>query len=117
MATFVSMMTWHRSMAGEAAIRARIDAEEVRLWGLGMHSIIFVSDEPGESAAVLVSRCEDHVAAAVIAEAIVGEALVRVDSMRFDEPGERPAWLVAPAPRPRPAGRQRKRREPAAMAA
>lgn len=112
------MMTWHRSMAGEAAIRARIDAEEVRLWGLGMHSIIFVSDEPGESAAVLVSRCEDHVAAAVIAEAIVGEALIRVDSLRFDEPEGRPAWLVAPAPSPRPARKQRRRRrEPAAIAA
>lgn len=104
-------------MAGGDAIRARIDEEEVRLWGLGMHSIIFVSDEPGESAAVLVSRCKDHVAAAVIAEAIVGEALVRVDSLRFDEPEGRPAWLVATAPSPRPARKQRRRREPAAMAA
>ena len=37
MATFVSMVTWHRGMLGEAEIRARIDGDEVRLFGMGLH--------------------------------------------------------------------------------
>jgi hypothetical protein len=107
MATFVSMVTWHRSMLGEAEIRARIEGDEVRLFALGMHAIIFASDEPGEASAVVVSRCPDHVAAATIAEAILGDALIRVDSMRFDDPLERPAWLVARTPRRSRGRRQR----------
>jgi hypothetical protein len=111
MATFVSMMTWHRSMAGEADVRAAINEQEFLLWGMGMHSIIFVSDRPGESAAVLVSACKDHAGAALIAEKLVGEALVRVDSLRFDEPTGVPAWMAeteAPRPPQRRAGRRRK---------
>jgi hypothetical protein len=96
MATFVSMVTWHRCMAGEADIREHIDREEIRLYGLGMHAITFVSDLPGECAAVVVSNCADHAAAAGIAEVLLGEALIRVDSWRFDEPAGRPAWLAVP---------------------
>jgi hypothetical protein len=114
MATFVSMMTWHRSMAGEAEVRAEIDRQELLLWGMGLHSVIFVSDRPGESAAVLVSACKDHAGAALIAEKLVGAALVRVDSLRFDEPSGVPAWMAeTPAPKP-PQRRSGRRRRPAA---
>jgi hypothetical protein len=112
MATFVSMVTWHRSMAGEADIREQIDSEEVRLYGMGMHSIVFVSDLPGESAAVVVSNCRDHAGAAAIAEVILGDALIRVDSLRFDEPAGRPAWLASvPEYRPEQPRPPRRRRE------
>lgn len=111
MATFVSMVTWHRCMGGEADIREHIDREEIRLYGLGMHAITFVSDQPGECAAVVVSNCADHAAAAGIAEVLLGEALIRVDSLRFDEPAGRPAWLALTAP-PKPHRRpSRARRE------
>jgi hypothetical protein len=116
LATFVSVITWHRSLACEQSIRARIDSEELRLWALGMHSIIFIADEPGDSAAVLVSRCADHAAAATIAEHILGEALIRIDALRFDDPATRPAWLTPAAKAPRPARRTR-RREPTRLAA
>jgi hypothetical protein len=112
MATFVSMMTWHRSMAGEAEIRARIDAHELSLWCMGMHSIMFVSDEPGESAAVLVSTCKDHAGAALIAEKLLGDALMRVDSLRFDEPTGVPVWMGRPEA-PEPPRRATRRRKPA----
>ena len=120
MTTFVSMMTWRHSMVGEADIRARIDAYELSLWCMGMHSIIFISDHPGESSAVLVSSCADHAAAALIAEKLLGEALVRVDSLRFDEPSGLPAWMVEPtSPQPprRRATRRRRSPQPAQLAA
>jgi hypothetical protein len=120
MGTFVSMMTWRRSMASEDDIRARIDRSELSLWCMGMHSIIFVSDDPGGSAAVLISTVEDHAAAALIAEKLLGDALVRVDSLRFDETTGVPTWLRAvplpPAP-PRRAARRRKARQPERLAA
>jgi hypothetical protein len=102
----------------EADVRAAIDRDELRLWGLGMHSIIFISDKPGECAAVIVGTCADHAAAAAIAEAILGEALVRVDTLRFDEPTGVPAWMssrsASAPPRPRAS---RRRRDPQALAA
>jgi len=88
-------------MMGETEIRAAIDRRELQLWALGMHSIAFVSDDPGDCAAVVLSHCSDHAAAATIAETILGEALVRVDTMRFDEPRGTPAWLAAPVSGPR----------------
>lgn len=115
MATFVSMMTWHRSMAAEADVRAAIDKQELLLWGMGMHSIMFVSDRPGESAAVLVSACKDHAGAALIAEKLVGEALVRVDSLRFDEPTGVPVWMADPAVPPPTHRRASRRRKAAAV--
>lgn len=106
-------------MMGEAEIRAAIDRHEVKLWALGMHSITFVSGEPGDSAAVVISRCADHAVAARIAETILGEALVRVDTLRFDEPQGVPAWLskrdVARPHLPHPR-RQRREREQALAA-
>jgi hypothetical protein len=116
MATFVSMVTWHRCMAGEADIREHIDREEIRLYGLGMHAVTFVSDLPGECAAVVVSNCEDHAAAAEIAEVLLGEALIRVDSLRFDEPAGRPAWLAVPDAPARQRRAPRRRREHAMAA-
>jgi hypothetical protein len=110
MATFVSLVTWHRSILGEVDIRRQIDEIEPRLFGLGMHAIVFASDEPGDASAVVVSRCRDHAAAAQIAEAILGDALIRVDSLRFDDPQERPAWLVARPPRRTKGRRHREQR-------
>lgn len=118
MATFVSMMTWHRNLATVADIDARIDREELRLVSMGMHAIIFVPEDAGPNAAVLVSRCADHAAAATIARRVIGDALIRVDSLRFDDPQARPAWLVGGVPSPRPrAPKGARARKPAQLAA
>ncbi|MBI5288866.1 MAG: hypothetical protein HY873_07830 [Chloroflexi bacterium] len=98
-------------MTGEAEIRGTIDRHELQLWALGMHSITFVSDDPGDCAAVVLSHCSDHAAAATIADTLLGEALVRVDTMRFDEARGTPAWLAAPVSGPRLPHPPRRRRE------
>jgi len=101
-------------MMGEAEIRDTIDRQELRLWALGMHSITFISDDPGECGAVVVSNCADHAVAARIAETILGEALVRVDTLRFDEPRGTPSWLSKRVSEPRlphPPRRQREREQ------
>jgi hypothetical protein len=98
-------------MMDQRAVRASIDNQEIHLWAMGMHSITFVSDDPGDSAAVVISRCADHAVAARIAETILGEALVRVDTLRFDEPRDIPAWLSKSGAQPRLPHPRRQRRE------
>ena len=93
MGTFVSMMTWCRGFANEASVRAAIDREELQLWAVGLRSVIFLPDERDGCSAVMVSSCADHAAAARIAGRLLGDDLLRVDSLRFDEPSRAPAWM------------------------
>jgi hypothetical protein len=95
MATFVSMLNWGAEDApSQAEVRAAIDRDQLRLWAMGMHSIIFLPQE--EPAAVMVSTCDGYADAAKIAGTFLGDELLRIDSMRVDEEAPIPSWLSQP---------------------
>lgn len=102
MGIFISMLNWHMERCVDD-VRRTIDRFEVALWAHGMHSIRFLPDAPdGTHAGVMVSTCAGHADAARIAEAILGEALTRIDTMLLDDvaltavmPEREPALLAA----------------------
>ena len=101
MPTYVSMINWSGSRQPyEADIRRSLETRSRMLRKHGLHSLAFLPDE-GDCAAVMVSTCADVHDVMRLAAAIHPAAIVRVESMQFDEEPGVPARVVrAPVPPP-----------------
>ena len=94
MPTYVSMLNWSGSRQPyEADIRRSLAARSGMLRRHGLHSLAFLPDE-GDCAAVMVSTCDDVHDVMRLAASIHPAAIVRVESMQFDEDPGVPAWVV-----------------------
>lgn len=85
MSTFVSMLTWTGTPQPRPAdVRGilRRRGEQLRIRGL--HSLAFLPDE-GDCAAVMVSGASDEDAVADLAYSILPQAILRIETMRFDD--------------------------------
>ena len=94
MPTYVSMLNWSGSRQPyEADIRRSLETRAGMLRRHGLHSLAFLPDE-GDCAAVMVSTCADLHDVMRLAAAIHPAAIVRVESMQFDEDPGVPARVV-----------------------
>jgi hypothetical protein len=94
MPTYVSMVNWTASPQPDAAAVRRSFALRLReLRGAGLHSLAFLPDE-GACAAVMVSTCRDADAVVRLATRIDPKAMVRVETMQFDDDPGVPSWIV-----------------------
>ena len=85
MGTYVSMLNWTGEPQPQPAdVRVAVRRHNTRLQTRGMHSLAFLPDE-GECAAVMVCSASDEEAVAELAYSILPHALLRIDTMRFDD--------------------------------
>jgi hypothetical protein len=88
------MVNWSASPQPRSAdIRCALDLRSPELRDAGLHSIAFLPDE-GACAAVMVSTCRDTDAVVRLATRIQPAAMVRVESMQFDDDPGVPSWVV-----------------------
>ena len=101
MPTYASLVSWsgHPQPTQEDVPRAVAGALPF-FRSRGLHSLAFMPDE-GECAAIMVSRCDDEPAAAALGALILPAAEARVESMRFDDEPELPAWIARDVQPPR----------------
>ncbi|HZP56909.1 MAG TPA: hypothetical protein VFC53_05070 [Dehalococcoidia bacterium] len=100
MPTFVAIVNWD----GDAAdLRKRVaraaEARAAKLGPLGLHSLMLLPDDPG-CAAVMVARAADEAGVRAIASEVVPDAVVSVETMRFDEGPSTPIWSAPGIPSP-----------------
>lgn len=101
MPTYVSMVNWStvppsaaaKGAADIAAVRRTLALRARDLRRDGLHSLAFLPDE-GECAAVMVSTCRDADTVVLLATRIHPTAMVRVESMQFDDDPGVPSWVV-----------------------
>jgi hypothetical protein len=67
----------------------------------GMHSLAFLPDE-GACTGIMVSTCTDEREATRIAASIMPDAIVRVESMLFEDEPRVPSWIARDASIPPP---------------
>jgi hypothetical protein len=87
--TYVSMLTWTgEPQPTPSDVRLAVRRRGDQLHTRGMHSLAFLPDE-GACAAVMVSSAADEDAVAELAYSILPHAILRIETMRFDDgPGE-----------------------------
>ena len=85
MGTYVSMLNWTgEPQPRPGDVRVAVRRHNARLQIRGMHSLAFLPDE-GECAAVMICSASDEEAVAELAYSILPHALLRIDTMRFDD--------------------------------
>lgn len=85
MTTFVSMLIWTGDPQPRPSdVRAQIRRHGRQLRTRGMHSLAFLPDE-GECAAVMTSSCGNEDDVADLAYSILPTAILRIETMRFDD--------------------------------
>ena len=82
---FVSMVKWTGDPQPHPAdVRAAIAAREQTLAAAGLHSVVFLPDE-GTCSAIMIATCDLEPDVAGVAAAILRDATVQIDSMKFDD--------------------------------
>lgn len=104
MPTFVSMVRW----TGEpqplpADVRKAIADRESTLADAGLRSIVFLPDE-GACCAIMVASCNREPDVERLASAILRDATVRIESIRFDDRTPEPRQCGAKVSPPPPPG-------------
>jgi hypothetical protein len=85
MGTYVSMLNWTGEPQPQPAdVRVALRRRRSQLQIRGLHSVAFLPDE-GECAAVMICSASDEDAVAELAYSILPHALLRIDTMRFDD--------------------------------
>jgi hypothetical protein len=85
MGTYVSMLNWSGEPQPQPAdVRVAVRRRREQLQTRGMHSLAFLPDE-GECAAVMICSASDEDAVAELAYSILPHALLRIETMRFDD--------------------------------
>jgi hypothetical protein len=85
MGTYVSMLTWTGTPQPRPSdVRVAVRRRSEQLHTRGLHSLAFLPDE-GECAAVMVSNAPDEESVAELAYSILPRAILRIESMRFDD--------------------------------
>lgn len=101
MPTYVSIVNWSGRPQPTPEDVARAVAGALPFFrARGLNSLAFMPDE-GECSAIMVSRGDDEPAAAGLAALILPAAEVSVESMRFDDEPELPAWIARDVQPPR----------------
>ena len=103
MPTYISMINWTGDPPPQPGdVRAAIEPQSCDLRERGMHSIVFLPDK-GACAAVMIFSCDSDDVVATIVDAILPDASVRVETMRFDDDPALPAWIAEAVAPPSPA--------------
>jgi hypothetical protein len=85
MGTYVSMLTWSGDPQPRPSdVRSAVRRQGEQLRTRGMHSLAFLPDE-GDCAAVMISSAFDDEAVADLAYSILPTAILRIETMRFDD--------------------------------
>ncbi len=85
MGTYVSMLNWTgEPQPTPADVRAAVRRRGDQLYTRGMHSLAFLPDE-GACAAVMVASADDEDAVSELAYSILPHAILRIETMRFDD--------------------------------
>lgn len=101
MPTYVSIVHWSGRPQPAREDVARAVAGALPFFrARGLHSLAFMPDE-GECSVIMVSRCDDEPAAAALAALLLPAAEARIESMRFDNEPDTPAWIARDVQLPR----------------
>jgi len=101
MATYVSIVNWSGCpQPARADVASAVAGARPFFRARGLNSLAIMPDE-GECSAIMVSRCDDEAAAAGLAALILPATDVSVESMRFDDEPELPAWIARDEQPPR----------------
>jgi len=85
MGTYVSMLNWTGEPPPRPAdVRVAVKRRVAQLHTRGMHSLAFLPDE-GACAAVMVCSAPDEDSVAELAYSILPHAILRIETMRFDD--------------------------------
>ena len=85
MGTYVSMLSWSgEPQPRPADVRWAIKRRGEQLRTRGMHSVAFLPDE-GDCAAVMIATTSDEEAVAELAYSILPNAILHIETMRFDD--------------------------------
>jgi len=89
MGTYVSMLTWAGAPQPRPSdVRNAVRRRSQQLHTRGLRSLVFLPDE-GDCAAVMVCGAPDEEAVAELAYSILPRAILRVETMKFDDgPGD-----------------------------
>ena len=100
MPTYISMLNWSGDPQPQIEdVRRAIALNSPALKRRGLHSVAFLPDE-GACSAVMVATVDNPASITSIATSLLPRAVVRIESMRFDdESGTRePARAALPPP-------------------
>ncbi|MBI5289670.1 MAG: hypothetical protein HY873_11925 [Chloroflexi bacterium] len=85
MGTYVSMLNWSgEPQPAPSDVRIAVKRRADQLHTRGMHSLAFLPDE-GACAAVMVCSAPDDDSVAELAYSILPHAILRIETMRFDD--------------------------------
>ena len=100
MPTYISMLNWSGEPQPQIEeVRSAIALHSPALKRRGLHSVAFLPDE-GACCAVMVATVDNPAAITSIATSILPKAIVRIESMRFDDDSgtREPARRALPPP-------------------